>query len=1576
MRSVRWTSISGPNLVREDELMRMVEISQLKKQIEVISTFLPDEILKMTPLSMSKVHEFVGILLVADVSGFTPLTEKYTKIGKHGIYKLTATLNAFIGVLVEVIYFYGGDILKFSGDAFLALWKLGPEDNLYNVIHEVIVCALFIQQTLGSFETEVNVLLRVKLAIACGNLVFSVIGNDASKQYVVLGSAVKDVKAAEHASVSGDVIIAPSAWGHLPEDNYQIVYTDTGYVKVLRCIYRVKDRLRKQKYDEKEVTITKICEKHLNHRQHLYHEKKFDQTFIDSKVTQAFISTLPERKCTLEAPGKWSTANLLPFVIKLVQEQVQENQPVEYLTEMREITIQFINIIPVSYLNKSVISMVDAAFKIVSGIISELLGIVNKISLFDKDAMILVLFGLKGIKHEQESQDALRSGFRILQEISKLENVKSVSVGITNGSVYCGVVGHPFRREYTVIGATVNKAARIMCTYPGKVTCDLNTYQTSKLSSFYFKLQSPQKLKGREDDLAAVHMVINHPEEIFGYFGICFQGTPKIGKSAFLEQAYLEAKKDGHCATFLRLTANKLRPYFTSSMLYKQIYDEKTRIGSKEVDLVQNLPRDLWNMNEILQAKLDSHLPYDRNRKATISKLFLQILKRNPSNVTVLFIDEIQNIDIKSLEIIEDALTDGCARLICTASFEENDWDFRWRFSRNDKIRITELEPLESKYVPALACQMLRVTGVKMKLIKLLIKTCENKPGWIQTCLLRLVNNGGIVLRILRATDLDFYQFIFPNSDLTYIKSDEDANEMKDHHVTSFAVADLMETFNEDSTDLTLAAISLDLFDYFSPFEQLVIKTASVLGVTFTRSLLIIMLRYPNERLFEHAIKKLFEEEVFDCGTKYITSQGSYIKSRICLCYFEETEMQDENLGKNRKYIFCKNLHFKNKMLRNVAYELLPNNQRKELHLRVTDILENQNNSCPSCLRDDSSTVIYFRKFKEVMYHCSQPNALYRPKGRYSSWARNYRPNDIEDIIRYAIRKKIISLDDGKSLSDVEELEVPKRKKWDPTVCFCLEILSRVFYDLIHHSDRAGHLGKRIFFLIQYGLLLITLQEPKDSISPLEEACELCMVDASSVNSLITESFRKIFAGKTQVLLASAYLMLDDHITAKSHILIALRQYDVPMSALTSRFLNCLLQRTFLPAPLPNRVQYMTRSQHMQRVDLGYCLNVLSVIMFKEGKLDKASKIALRSIHILRNANTNLAIICDVFANALDLYNHFGDKHTCEQLERYICKEILSNYSAGSVIVEDIALCRLVSIFFRMYYTRGELIKGIRLGFRSAFLNTITQAYLLQEQIIPSLSSALLKNFRITEAVGISQMFLQDSVKFNDSGAIHYYSFCVELIVEAGFVCESIEKCEQFADSYFGSIQGRIVFTASELKFINYLHLYFVRKENWSKALKWRYLIRFDEKSHVTDSIITSMFLYLQVLLINLAKNVQKKKRHIELEFQNVDVHFRECTNVIKHWKLYEPRYCILKAYYLLIRNRCRVTAAVEFYIKKAIKMTEKNGNILDNSWAKQNLYAWKGGFTYDYTEFIHFSKARNYSTSEWSLLMYSFSVR
>ena len=63
-------------------------------------------------------------------------------------------------------------------------------------------------------------------------------------------------------------------------------------------------------------------------------------------------------------------------------------------------------------------------------------GCVNKVSLFDKDLMFVVIFGFRGFKHELDSQIGLRCATECFHEINALNNVKSTSIGVTTGTYH------------------------------------------------------------------------------------------------------------------------------------------------------------------------------------------------------------------------------------------------------------------------------------------------------------------------------------------------------------------------------------------------------------------------------------------------------------------------------------------------------------------------------------------------------------------------------------------------------------------------------------------------------------------------------------------------------------------------------------------------------------------------------------------------------------------------------------------------------------------------------------------------------------------------------------------------------------------------------------------------------------------------------------------------------------------------------------------------------------------------------------------------------------------------------------
>ncbi|KAI8419937.1 hypothetical protein MSG28_008555 [Choristoneura fumiferana] len=180
------------------------------------------------------------------------------------------------------------------------------------------------------------------------------------------------------------------------------------------------------------------------------HERNFFREFsLRPAVVSAIRSTW------------WPT--LRQFMVKPVLRAVDNDEPMEFLAEVRRVVIVFLNIITKSVSEELLIHIVDTAYKIVCSVSSSSGGLVNKVSMFDKDMMFLVVFGLRGLKHEDEAQKALLCALTLKESLND---------------------------------PNIISAARLMMVYPSKITCDKETFLRSKLDQEFFRLLEPKPLKG------------------------------------------------------------------------------------------------------------------------------------------------------------------------------------------------------------------------------------------------------------------------------------------------------------------------------------------------------------------------------------------------------------------------------------------------------------------------------------------------------------------------------------------------------------------------------------------------------------------------------------------------------------------------------------------------------------------------------------------------------------------------------------------------------------------------------------------------------------------------------------------------------------------------------------------------------------------------------------------------------------------------------------------------------------------------------------------------------------------------
>ena len=102
-----------------------------------------------------KMAKLEAAVLVADISGFTRLTESMGAREAAGVELLTRCLNSFFGQMIELVRRHGGDVMRFAGDSMICCFtaldaeKLLPDAGLELATLRCLQCASALVQDLG-----------------------------------------------------------------------------------------------------------------------------------------------------------------------------------------------------------------------------------------------------------------------------------------------------------------------------------------------------------------------------------------------------------------------------------------------------------------------------------------------------------------------------------------------------------------------------------------------------------------------------------------------------------------------------------------------------------------------------------------------------------------------------------------------------------------------------------------------------------------------------------------------------------------------------------------------------------------------------------------------------------------------------------------------------------------------------------------------------------------------------------------------------------------------------------------------------------------------------------------------------------------------------------------------------------------------------------------------------------------------------------------------------------------------------------------------------------------------------------
>jgi class 3 adenylate cyclase len=157
---------------------------------------------------------YEACVVFADISGFTPLTEKMAAMGPEGVEKLTAELNKYFDLLIGNVYRHGGDIIKFAGDALLVIWPAATKEGLADMILLACQCAKALLDELHDYQVPgTGCTLRLHIGIGAGQAGgINVGGVNNRVEFFISGQTLEQVSSCEKQAAPGEAFVSAIAW--------------------------------------------------------------------------------------------------------------------------------------------------------------------------------------------------------------------------------------------------------------------------------------------------------------------------------------------------------------------------------------------------------------------------------------------------------------------------------------------------------------------------------------------------------------------------------------------------------------------------------------------------------------------------------------------------------------------------------------------------------------------------------------------------------------------------------------------------------------------------------------------------------------------------------------------------------------------------------------------------------------------------------------------------------------------------------------------------------------------------------------------------------------------------------------------------------------------------------------------------------------------------------------------------------------------------------------------------------------------------------------------------------------------
>lgn len=472
-----WVDPSPETLQRVFEHLRTLQ--------HILTDYIPRHVIQSTPtLGEVRCEWEEGTLMFTDLAGFTPLLEAYAGHGRAGAEALLAVLNAYFAEMIQIISKSGGMLLEFTGDAMLVQF---PKHKRQNDIAQAIRAGLRMQRAMARFATietrQGTVSLGMRVGLHCGRFLSADIGTPRRMEHVLLGNEVQRTKHAEGAGVVGRVCVTEKIQQQA-QDLFRFEPGKPGYLLVV-------DDFSDEELGEYELSVGR---------------RRVSSPLMLDRSIPGLIHTIEEGLQRTEPLASYMPRPILTLLVEsAARRQIRPEFP--------ELTVIFVNLQGVpgaadlapAGQELPMIAALSRGFALINAAVESKGGVLKNVACDHIGSSMLIYFGVPNAHMD----DALRAAAvavairDIILNLAPLiagETQVQVTgqIGIARGPAFAAEIGEPRgRREFNILGDTVNTAARLMSRADeGEIYITESVHQAIA-HRFHTTALAPMALKGK-----------------------------------------------------------------------------------------------------------------------------------------------------------------------------------------------------------------------------------------------------------------------------------------------------------------------------------------------------------------------------------------------------------------------------------------------------------------------------------------------------------------------------------------------------------------------------------------------------------------------------------------------------------------------------------------------------------------------------------------------------------------------------------------------------------------------------------------------------------------------------------------------------------------------------------------------------------------------------------------------------------------------------------------------------------------------------------------------------------------------